>query len=1204
MLITPDYISSLVNFYSNSLEPNWKFDLKGDDMRNLQVKGAAKAFNLLEEKKLALLADEVGMGKTIQALAVCAALWNQNPKARVLVLAPRDEIARNWEKEYQNFVFHHYRHSDNIVKGMLDGKPTRKMIYCRNLYALVHEIQQGWGKLFIGKISSFSGLMAGNKSIERLETLNIKASAKTIRLSENSDLAYNNEIMRLLKTEIVSHADHNKPYFDLVIIDEAHYFRNKEGGSLRVNSAGIFFGDPAIPDTIKIAKQVLLLTATPNHSSSNDIKNIVSYFTEKFQNSTYKQILDEICIRRLRRLSTKALNKYNYRQETPSASDFREKPLSEMFFGLYQHELAKEISKNQKIKTHAGGSVSRMMKYLEGIEFLPQENDASENEDATEESESKSNSSDYDTGTDRLLLTKLSQKYYHIFNESPSHPKYEKLVEDLTEKHTDEKVVVFVRRIPSVREISRRVIEHYDKKFWQILQHDLLGNLAFEKLNRKTFNAIMGEQSLASESIDDNADEENKNIPSSKVLSLFKIIKKDTLSHTAASNFRLRFTRSKPGIFSMFFSPGEDYFNSPYQNFKSFRYNVGKEELENYYNSALLHRTTKLNNAAEAKDLLSRLLNKNPVSEEADTKTEMIPTLLTIFWEVFEADLSIADLIKKEVTIKYRAFSNEEKEAFSNFLEKGTILASEAMIRFYDLFLNREIKNSEKGAEQYFSFCNAVKQKLVELKLYRQIIDSILHFQVIYTKVFSINSMRKLLDESWDSFNNAQPIYPYNANNSNQKVLRCFNTPFYPDILVATSVLQEGVNLQYFCDTVYHYGMAWTPGDNEQRIGRIDRMFGKIERLLEQDEKSTLNIYYPYLKDTVDEDHLGRFAKRKYSEECLIDLGKSFEENHSYALEENDINGWSRFFRSPSLQTVTDPFPCIANDFAEIGTANPTYIKSDISLYYTSIINSLKALDNLIPEAYFINNIDNRSILLDPTINGDRKQPVVIDLDIDHIGSSCNNSTVYVLSMKTPIAPASKYKILKGNFYSNPIIQAHYLPGIKLCLDISQTSGSVWGIYVKAELPLFLRDLNINPLSVEEIQITFRNLIYAADIIEKEIFDQDLTKEQLNIPITKPTNQSINNFRRASKTFLPDSWIQNDVFLIKRKEFEDFSYHDSEKKSYILNHQSLFIKVLKESQKWKFEVAYLAIDVQKEEIALLEKHTEVFEHSIGWEKVG
>lgn len=63
-------------------------------MRNLQAKGSARVFNLLEEHKLALLADEVGMGKTIQSLSVCAALWNQKPTAKILVLAPRDEIAK------------------------------------------------------------------------------------------------------------------------------------------------------------------------------------------------------------------------------------------------------------------------------------------------------------------------------------------------------------------------------------------------------------------------------------------------------------------------------------------------------------------------------------------------------------------------------------------------------------------------------------------------------------------------------------------------------------------------------------------------------------------------------------------------------------------------------------------------------------------------------------------------------------------------------------------------------------------------------------------------------------------------------------------------------------------------------------------------------------------------------------------------------
>src|SRR5688500_7373275 len=104
MLISPEYISDIVNFYSNILNPLWKYSSDGNDMRNLQVKGTAKAFNLLEKQKIALLADEVGMGKTIQSLSVCAALWQQNLAAKILILVPRDEIAKNWEKEYQTFI--------------------------------------------------------------------------------------------------------------------------------------------------------------------------------------------------------------------------------------------------------------------------------------------------------------------------------------------------------------------------------------------------------------------------------------------------------------------------------------------------------------------------------------------------------------------------------------------------------------------------------------------------------------------------------------------------------------------------------------------------------------------------------------------------------------------------------------------------------------------------------------------------------------------------------------------------------------------------------------------------------------------------------------------------------------------------------------------------------------------------------------------
>lgn len=1203
MLITPEYISALVNFYSNSIKPEWEYDPEGTDMRNLQVKGAAKAFNLLEKYKLALLADEVGMGKTIQSLALCAALWNQKPDAKILIIAPRDEIAKNWEREYQTFISHHYRHNDNSVKSAIGDEPIRKMIYCSNLYNLVNQVQQEWGQLFIGKISSFSSLMAGNKSLQRLQNLNIKGLARVTDLQSDPGVDLNNEVMRLIKKEIVNHTENNKPYFDLVIIDEAHYLRNKDSGSLKSNSAKIFFGDPGSSNYMPVSKRVLLLTATPNHSSSNDIRNIVSYFTARFNDCEYKEILDTICIRRLRRLGAKALNKYNYRLEMPSPSDFKEKPLSEMFFGLYQHDLAREINNNKNEKQKGRGRTG-MMKYLEGLEFLPQENLPDEIDNEINEDDNKGNSSDYKSGSDARILSKLSKKYNDIFNTHPSHPKYEKLVEDLTQKHDSEKAVVFVRRIPSVMEISRRVIEIYDKRLWSVLQNGILEPLNYEKLDRRNFNRIIGQQSESLDILDDEKEEIDsvKNMPSSRVFNLFKVIKNDPIIHTAASNFRLRFNHSKPTIFSLFFSPGENYFDKPYKQFISYRYQVGKDELENFYNSALLHRANYLENKAVSKDVLSRLLNKNPIEEKEELKAETIPTLLTIFWEVLSADNLIPESIKELVITTYRdMFSCIEKEAFSNFLEKGTLLASEAVVIFLDIYRRQQLTESDSAINNYLFFCNSIKALLPELKLYKQIIESILHFKVIYTKVFSINNENELIDESWDSFNNAQPIYPYNADNKNHKVLKSFNTPFFPDMLVATSVLQEGVNLQYFCNTVYHYGMAWTPGDNEQRIGRIDRMFGKIERMIDQDKNSTLNIYYPYLKDTVDEEHLGRFAKRKFKEESLIDLGRAFEEAPDYAQEENEIGGWELFFRQPDSQSIFDPFPAEMINFSDIKTIKPLFKKIDIDEYFTSIINALEVLKEFKTEIYYIDKNKNKSILVDTTLEGSRNQPVIIELVLDNIGTSFSGTCVFCLRMRTPLSSSAQYKKVRDRFYQNKRIQELYTPGIKLCLDQTQSAGSNWGVYMVNELPLFITDLSNNPLSVEEIQQSYINLIRCADLTEKEIFEKDLKKEELNLPLFKSQDETVIGFRRSKKQIIEHNWKEVGDYYLLEVEYTGNDYYDFEKQSLIINHKNYYIKSVFKDQLWTFQVAYLIHDAQKEELELLEKHLDVLIKEMSWE---
>jgi hypothetical protein len=1197
--ITPSYISDLVNFYSNTEQPSWEFDPSGKDMRNLQVQGAAKVYNLLDRYGIALLADEVGMGKTIQALTVCAALWNEKPNARVLILAPRDEIAQNWMKEYQTFIRYHYRSNDNIVKSISGNEPIKKMIFCQNFYQLVHEIQQGWGQLFIGKISSFSSLMSRKDIIGRLEKLNITGTKKIKDLQGERDRELNDEVITLLKKEIVRHSDDEKPFFDLVIIDEAHYLRNKQGNSLKVGSATEFFGNPNDSESVSIAKKVLLLTATPNHSSSRDIESIVSYFTNRFQNQPYHSILETICVRRLRRLSENGYNKYNYRKEIPAQSSFDKNPLGEIFFGLYQHELAKAVNQ-KKIDGINGKGASQMMKYLEGVEFIPFEKSTEKNEEV--EQEINHVSSDYTNGADAELLLTISKKYKDIFGFEPGHPKYNKLIEDLTTKHNNEKAVVFVRRIPSVFEISKRVIDFYDQQMWSIFDGTDLGKISFDKVDRKVFRKITyslkNDQEVDDEVIS-NSNEKEKNIPSSRVLNLFKVVKNDTIRTTDASNFRLRFTHSKSSVFSLFFSPGEDYFSKPYVSFQSYRFDTAGDRLENFYSSALLQRANRLEKGI-SKDLLSSLLPKLPIENDYEEKNEVLPTLITVFWEQYLSDENIEPVIRANVKNAYEGFTLYEKEAFSNFLEKGVLLASEALVWLYRIFISIDATAEDKPIAVYLKFIDHVQRELKDQRLYNQIAESILHFRQIYTKVFSINGNKMLIEETWDSFNNAQPIYPYNADNSSKKILRCFNTPFYPDFLVATSVLQEGVNLQYFCDTIYHYGMAWTPGDNEQRIGRVDRMFGKIERRLKEDSSSNLHIYYPYLKDTVDEDQLARFVKRKYKEEQLIDIGSGFEEKTDYDLADNDNDAWKEFLRVPAKNEILDPFPVDLEEFNGIGVKAKQVKSFSLEDFFQTIATSISEITQFRPQIYSINQQHEQKILVDPILPGGRNQPVVIDLIYDHIGSGFSGYSVYCLQMKTPLAPFNKYTILRDQF-EDPALQSVYLPGVKLCLDQSQTSCNSWGIYMSIELPLFIKDIDINPLSSEEIQEAFTTLVICADKTEAKLFVRDISKDELNLSTNQLSKSGNRGFRKAKIQNSIHSWSTKGNYHILESIAEKSTVGANYgRTALILNHENLFIKTFSENNQWKHQVAYLNKDAFKDELDLLEKHYSIFLANQKW----
>ncbi len=81
-----------------------------------------------------------------------------------------------------------------------------------------------------------------------------------------------------------------------------------------------------------------------------------------------------------------------------------------------------------------------------------------------------------------------------------------------------------------------------------------------------------------------------------------------------------------------------------------------------------------------------------------------------------------------------------------------------------------------------------------------------------------------------------------------QRMMLSFNTPFFPEILVASSVLAEGVDLHLNCRHVIHHDLSWNPSDIEQRTGRVDRLGSKAETVLRPVE-----VFLPFVAETQDE---------------------------------------------------------------------------------------------------------------------------------------------------------------------------------------------------------------------------------------------------------------------------------------------------------------------------------------------------------------
>lgn len=887
--IRPEHIGEYMNFERG--ESEWEYQPKNVSMANKQAEGVAYLCRLIAREGIALLADEVGMGKTFQALGVMRLLWQKKPDARVLVMAPNKNICNHWVREYNHFLTEHCRPADT-------PKNAGEAKICSSLDDLCAAVKDSKQRFFLVTIHSLSRLAGEDENIDAVE-------------------AHAARVHQTIKSVLPGG-------FDLLVIDEAHYFRNVEGGSQRVAAGKVFFGVPAQP----LARKVLLMTATPSHKNMQDVGRILHYFKDIDPQQTAASLLQRFALRRLRLMRAadgSHVNKHHYRREVAVPAQFGTNSMSELFFALYQKQLASRLEGKQPGRKMLYG-------YLEGFESAGPDTEATDTTGrigAT--SPDNVGAKDYYSAPDSELLRNLSAQFHKLFGYFPDHPKYDATIAQLVRYSVfdanvslhEHKHLVFVRRIPSVRELTQRVNRAYDRQFIPTLlnawglglddpaakkwEHSNWSRAGFAALTKNEIEKRTGRNTIATN--DEAALEPDAESPDSVlvddrlgsiVANLF-IIKRSSAQtggndeRTDCANVRLRFSKPE-SLFSLFLEPAADYRNAPYLNF----HKAADGRKQFYANAARDVRRSQ--HGLVTPDSLPEYKYDEPLG----TAWGLMYALLS---DTEKALLESWHAPKRKGTL----------ENFANYLREGFLYASPVMIELYCWFTQFQVGQWQQDCSRYqhasaqqryqwfLSYAELKVPGSLMLVYFREALGS---FEKLCEKIADHGLCK--WDQKWSQLTQMHnpAWYASSETGDRERLILGFNSPFFPNVLVATSVFQEGVNLHLQCRQVHHYGIAWTPGDNEQRAGRVDRLFGRVNQELAQHGKTTLDIHFPYLERSFDEDQVGSFIRHKHHVEAAMD--RCQQDGFDTAIDITLTPGeWKQYLRKPAddAMTLDDPYP-------------------------------------------------------------------------------------------------------------------------------------------------------------------------------------------------------------------------------------------------------------------------------------------------------
>ncbi|SAL16177.1 helicase [Caballeronia sordidicola] len=941
----------------------------------LQSQGVAGLWHLLEHKGFAYLSDEVGMGKTRQAMGIIATQFLRKPDSRVVIVCSSATLQRQWQSEWSEFLRTCYKLLDDRLLSSADASQLEELHFHHNLRDFIKAMRLGDARIHLLRYSSFSrpltlkgadpeSMLADYAALVGVADpgeLDEDEKAIAESFSERSDTwkedathalaaAYCRRIGALLTngTTIDENCEPrpNQP-LDLVIFDEAQYLRHT-GNYQNQHIAQIFR---------RHVDRWLFMSATPLHSSTRDIRSLDTYLCRKVpvaeaggsegavqiprdcgdcehqarcSRVTWQldsqpgtkpdvvELLRQMMVRRTRTYADRQDNRYGkiqYRKYERVRYSGADDPFLSLTMALVQKHLVGALAGKQNrfrqgecasfesLSTSVGRIIGRRRAAVAAPE-VPREYEA-----ARDGKQGKQND-EPNAALDRTVIDDLNHSFVKamtpqnraqlLASQSVAlpHAKLNRTADELFEHSLkdggNDKTLVFVRRIDTVEEIRDLLNVRFQQQVDQRIAvwRALLIKPDFEQRGKSLWDSSASWWNRVDDS-GEVLDEDSIDIPTQS-------LDGDEEDDFGVSGATVRGSQFRDAV------------SLPY--FEALKRASGIKE----HHGKLVSFGSRLLSAKDpSQKPLRGFLLKRP--EDSNDKSGQAHEAIWVKngerWLRFLAAILGVERVTQLRDDNTHAWlfantTHSSPDAWKLAALQLCVLQSMRQTDFIvDLYiLNTHVSNTPDGATELpdkllWMLESAQTPVLDGLATYianwkekfRRWIE---HFDLIVDKC-----LRSGTAVGWEqicrervhmAFRLMSPVIGRSSRLENQNAVTQFKFPTHPNVLVCTDVLKEGVDMHLFCDNIVHYGVAWTSGDLEQRIGRIDRLGSLIGRRIEHYASAQpgtteglprLGVAFPYLDGTLDRYQVDRVIRGKIASDLRMDLGKRKEE-----IGELDVN--------------------------------------------------------------------------------------------------------------------------------------------------------------------------------------------------------------------------------------------------------------------------------------------------------------------------